>query len=368
MGEPGFAKSSLVKCYCYWQHALYGPTRWLTICDPKGEYTTLAHRIGMSVVRLTPGGTTRINPLHHLATTTAGDPVGELDAHAALVYGLTATQLARPLTPLERKLLRDTVAHLAHGRLDQPTLVDVLHVLTNPPDTLADATARTVDEVRRDGEQVRFALDELHTGPLRGMFDGPSDVTVDWDGPGLVIDLSGVIGDKRARSLVMVAALAWSRTQQHRLTGRQRVNVNDESYYLYGNPETVEFAQERRKLGRSYGEANIDICHRPSDLGAQADDGTATAKIAQGLLADTATTITFRQHPGELDLAARLLGLNEIEAHRCVARFPRGNALWKIGDRSIIATHHRPACLQAETDTDQHMHQPDPPVAGDGDG
>ena len=38
MGEPGFAKSSLVKCYCYWQHALYGPTRWLTICDPKGEY------------------------------------------------------------------------------------------------------------------------------------------------------------------------------------------------------------------------------------------------------------------------------------------------------------------------------------------
>jgi hypothetical protein len=37
MGEPGFAKSSLIKCWAYWQHCLYGPTRWLTLPTPKAN-------------------------------------------------------------------------------------------------------------------------------------------------------------------------------------------------------------------------------------------------------------------------------------------------------------------------------------------
>ena len=37
MGEPGFAKSSLIKCWAAWQHCLYGKSRWLTFTAPKGE-------------------------------------------------------------------------------------------------------------------------------------------------------------------------------------------------------------------------------------------------------------------------------------------------------------------------------------------
>ena len=40
LGEPGFAKSSLIKCLAWWTTAIYGPARWTTITDPKGEYTT----------------------------------------------------------------------------------------------------------------------------------------------------------------------------------------------------------------------------------------------------------------------------------------------------------------------------------------
>ena len=56
MGEPGFAKSSLIKCWAAWQHCLYGASRWLTFTDPKGEYRPLAELLGMSVMRLAPGG------------------------------------------------------------------------------------------------------------------------------------------------------------------------------------------------------------------------------------------------------------------------------------------------------------------------
>ena len=137
--------------------------------------------------------------------------------------------------------------------------------------SLCAAAERTETEVVRDGEHVRFALDEMCTAPLRGMFDGLSTVTVDWAGLGVVIDLSGGVGNDAAMPLVMVAANTWARQQRTKAAGRQRVNINDEAYYQYKRIETVEFAQERRKLGRQYGEANIDICHRPSDLASQTD-------------------------------------------------------------------------------------------------
>jgi hypothetical protein len=235
-----------------------------------------------------------------------------------------------------------------------PTLLDVIALLSSPTDELCTTVSRREGEFVRDSEVVRFALDELCTGPLRGMFDGPSSITVNWDGPGLVMDLSGVVGDPRAMALVMVASIGWSRQQRHRLAGRQRINVNDESYYMYKQAETVEFAQERRKLGRQYGEANIDICHRPSDLAAQADDGSKVAKMAHGLLADSSMKIIFRQAPSELDGATELLGLTETE-QRCIRRLTRGKAIWKLADRSLLAKHHRPESLAAVTDADSMM-------------
>ncbi len=197
-------------------------------------------------------------------------------------------------------------------------------------------------------------FDELCTGPLRGMFDGPSTVAVNWDGPGLVMDLSGVVDNAQAMALVMVAAIGWSRQQRHRLAGRQRININDESYYMYKQAETVEFAQERRKLGRQYGEANIDICHRPSDLAAQADDGSKVAKMAHGLLADSSMKIVFRQAAAEMAEATEMLGLTENEQD-CIRRLTRARAIWKLADHSLLARHYRPEHLLTVTDTDTMM-------------
>ena len=358
MGEPGFSKSSLIKCWATWQHCLYGSQRWLTITDPKGEYRALAERIGMTVVRLAPGGVTRLNPLDTAHTVCGDEAEREMAVQATMLYALAATLLARSLQPLERKVLRSIVAILVDRRhRSAPTLLDVVDLLAAPTDELCAATARTVAELVRDVEDVRYALDELCSGHLAGMFDGPSNVHVDWDGAGLVMDLNGVVDDARAMALAMVASIGWSRQQRHRLAGRQRININDESYYMYKQAETVEFAQERRKLGRQYGEANIDICHRPSDLAAQADDGSKVAKMAMGLLSDSSMKIVFRQAAAEMVAATEMLSLTDNE-QACIRRLGRGKAIWKIGDRSLLARHYRPAVLHALTDTDALMRRP----------
>ena len=309
----------------------------------------------MSVVRLAPGGDVCINPLDVAVRLTGNALVDEQDVQTSLIVGLAGTLLGRSLSQIERKVIRSIITITTQQASQRsPTLHDVINLLAAPTAAMCADTGREPHEFVRSVEDLRYALDELCTGPLRGMFNGPSTVNVDWDGPGMVLDLSGVIDDERAMSLVMVSAMGWSRQQRHRVARRQITNVNDESYYMYKRAETVEFAQARRKLGRQFGEANIDICHRPSDLDAQADDGTKIAKIAHGLLKDSSMKIVFRQSSGELDLATTMLGLTDTE-RSCLAVFGRGKALWKIGDRSLIARHHRPATLTAETDTDTMM-------------
>lgn len=355
MGEPGYAKSSLVKCWAVWSTYLYGDHRWITITDPKGEYRALAELLGLSVLRIAPGGNTRINPLEHPGTLTGSALDAERDVQTTMIAALAATQLARPLTPLERKVVRAVIATItAHRRQRSATLPGLVRLLESPTGELLTATHRDVDAFVRDTEHLRYALDELCTGPLRGMFDGPTNTSVAWDGPGMVMDLSGVIGDSRAMALVMVAAIGWTRQQRHHHARRHTIAINDESYYMYKQSETVEYAQERRKLGRQHGEANIDICHRPSDLSAQADDGSRVAKMAAGLLADSAMKIVFRQAASEIAAATEMIGLTASEQD-CIRRLGRGRALWKLGDRSLLAEHYRPAFLRSATDTDAMM-------------
>ena len=60
-GEPGVGKSATAKIFIYRSVGVFG--RWAAIADPKGEYLPLAEALGLSVIKLHPGGRTRLNPL-----------------------------------------------------------------------------------------------------------------------------------------------------------------------------------------------------------------------------------------------------------------------------------------------------------------
>ena len=356
LGEPGHGKSALVKCLLWRMAAVYGTGakgRWIAIADPKGEYAALTEWLGLSAIRLSPGGTTRINPLD--------DPPGAVDEpiemrvlrRAELVGALVATVLARPLTQLEDAAVFAVVEDLTKTRR-AATLADLLGVVAEPDRRLSDALRRPCDALTADLGSLRFALDKLLSRSLRGMFDGPSTVSVKPDGPGIVLDLSAVPLDSEALPLVMVAAAGWL-SQLLAAPGPRRVQVLDEAWALLGNRHTAAYLQTCFKLGRTYGVANICIAHRPSDLAAQADDGTATAKIAGGLLADAATKILLRQAPDQLDLAARAVGLTEPE-QQIVGNLTRGRALWRVGSRTAVV-HHLMTAMEAGSlcDTDARM-------------
>jgi hypothetical protein len=203
-------------------------------------------------------------------------------------------------------------------------------------------------------ELLVYGLDKLLTRSLRGMFDGRSTIALDWDGPGLVVDLSAVHHDPDALPLVMVAATAWLQTLMAERRDRQRVQVLDEAWCLLGARHTANYLQSCWKLGRTYGVANLAVAHRPTDLAAQADDGTATAKIAAGLLADTATKIVLRQAPDQLAAVGELIGVTPAE-RSVVGHLVRGRALWRVGARTAVVQHHLASGEELLCDTDAAM-------------
>jgi hypothetical protein len=352
-GDVGMGKSTAVKCFVHRSVAMFG--RWAAIADPKGEYLPLAETLGLTVLELHPGGTTRLNPLDPgpLGATTATDEVARRQGD--LVAALVGEVLHRDLDPIEDALLGWTLTHLADRREGVvPTLGDVVRVMRNPPAEVADRATISPDELSRAAAPAIYALGKLIDRSLRGMFDGPTTVRVDPDGRGLVVDLSAVFQDREALGLVLLAVTAWLQAAITQPTGPRRLQILDEAWTLFGNERTARYLQSCWKLSRAYGVANVAVIHRLSDLRAQADDGTSTAKIALGLLADTQTRILFRQAPDQAPEARELLGLTGVEAD-LLTRLTRGRALWKVAGRTAVVQHVVGTAEQSFSDTNARM-------------
>ena len=352
-GEVGMGKSTAVKTFVYRSVGTFG--RWVAIADPKGEYRPLAEALGLAVVELHPGGQTRINPLDAGPAVGITTPDELARRQSELLAALVGQVLRRDLQPIEDALLGWALVELAHAPgLQEPTLIDVVRVMNEPTDAMARRAKMTPDELARAGSHAIYALGKLIERSLRGMFDGPTTVRVDWDGPGFVLDLSAVFQDREALSLVLLAATAWLQAVLARPTGPQRLQVLDEAWALFGNERTAKYLQSCWKLSRAYGVANVAVIHRLSDLRAQADDGTSTAKVSMGLLADTQTRVLFRQSPDQAPEARELLGLTSVEAD-LLTRLARGRSLWKVAGRTAVVQHHVGAREYEFCDTNARM-------------
>ena len=359
-GNVGSGKSSFVKTYLYRSIGLLrspgGGPRWCAVLDPKGEYKQLADALGLRHLRLQPGGQTRLNPLD--AGAIGGTTAEELAARRATVtIALTEALLHRQLTPIEDAAVGWACAAVSRPAAPPPTLADVVALVANPTGEMADQAQQSAAVLAHAVEAVRFGLGKLLDRELRGMFDGPSTEQLDFGGRGVVIDLSAVYQDPEALTVVMIAATGWLQSLLAAPESEQvprRVQVLEELWALLANERVARYYQACQKLARRYGVANIAVTHRIADLRAQTDDGTAAAKIASGLLADTQTRVLFRQQSDQVAEARELLGLSAVEASS-LPTLVTGQALWRVADHAALVQHHRSPIEETFANTDGQM-------------
>jgi type IV secretory pathway VirB4 component len=346
VGIVGRAKSSLVKTYVFRQ-AVFGRQAW--IVDVKGEYDQLARALGAETISLSPGSPIRLNPL---------TPHGGPERQLSLLYSVTAAVLERPLTPEEKRAAQEALNVLERRGAGEPTLPGVVDVLLNAPSELAKALAMQPEELVAMTRPMAFALDQLCTGNLRGMFDGPTTPGLDLAAPLVVLNLRAVLNSHTtALGILMTCATAWLQAMieaeaDERST--KRIVVVDEGWRILSNLGIGEWLQQSFKLSRALGTQNIVVLHRLADLRAAGAEGSRELRLAEGLLADAETKIVYAQPPDQLAQARELLGLTDTEAE-LLPELRRGWALWKVGRRSFLVQHRLSSLEREIVDTDARM-------------
>jgi type IV secretory pathway VirB4 component len=347
IGQIGRAKSSLVKTYL-WRQSVFGRRAW--VIDPKGEYGPLADAFGVRPIALVPGGKVRLNPL----TRRAG--WGE---QLRLLQAITAGALHRPLAPEEEAGLREGLRVVNGAGGGEPTLPRVVDVLLRPTPEMAERLATTVPELARATRQAALGLQRLCEGDLRGMFDGPTTPGLDLDARLVCLDLSAVY-DSSALGILMTCAAAWLRAMVDEQRARddgggEKLHVVvDEAWRIFSNLGIGEWLQDSFKHSRAYGIQNVVVMHRLSDMRAAGAEGSREARLAEGLLADAETRVIYAQPTDELERTRELLGLTETEVE-LLPTLRRGEALWKVGQRSFLVYHRLSSFETRLVDTDARM-------------
>lgn len=362
LGQVGRGKSTFVKTFV-WRQVAFGRQAW--VVDPKGEYGRLAEACGSTPWRLAPGGTVRLNPLDlTLGLSTdrrllpdRGEAARAARQRTELVCSLTASSMARPLSPVERTAV-DMAVRAAAARTARPTLADLVAALLDPDPDLAAAVRTDRAGLAQDGRLVALELRRLVEGDLAGMFDGQTSGGLRVDAPVVALDLSAVFASP-ALALLMTCATAWLQAVLATPGGPKRVVVVDEAWAVLHDLATARWLQAAFKLARSLGVSNVAVVHRLSDLRAAGPAGSAQQRLAEGLLADAETRVLFGQSPAEADASGQALHLTNRERD-LIAGLPRGVALWKVGQRSFLVEHGIGPLEADLVDTDAAMRDEGP--------
>jgi hypothetical protein len=174
----------------------------------------------------------------------------------------------------------------------------------------------------------------------------------------VVLDLADVYSSE-ALAIFMACATAFMQATltAHRTPGStppKVISVVDEAWRVLSELGLGEWLQSSFKLARQHGQQNIIVMHRFSDLSAAGAAGSRESRLAEGLLSDAGTRVVYRQNESEAPLAAQLLGLTETEAE-LLPGLGRGEAIWKVGQRSFFVCHLISAREAQLVDTDAAM-------------
>ena len=352
-GVIGTGKSALAKTLT--TRSLAFGVRVYVPGDPKGEWTTVARQVGGVAITLGHGLTSRLNPLDagtrpRGLTDTAWD--GLVWSRRRELLGVLAETVLGPAAPAggahrPRHRAASDRGGGSSSRRSRSSSTTCSTPAGGHEGRRHPAPQRTAGTSATPcGASCTATSPACSTGPP----PSPSTPTA----PMVTLDLSRVSGNDTLLSLVMTCASAWMEAALADPDGGRRWVVYDEAWRVMRHPALIRRMQAQWKLSRAYGIANLMVIHRLSDLDAVGDAASETRALAQGLLADCSTRITYRQENDQLTGSATALGLTGTETS-LLPTLGLGQGLWRIRDRAFLVAHQLTAGEAQVFDTTSRM-------------
>ena len=258
-----------------------------------------------------------------------------------LIKGLVGSQHVTFDPSAERAVgtvLRELARARDHtGQLAEITIPQVWAQLNDPTDELVtECRYSSRQHLLDDTRPIRDALGALVHGHLRGLFDAPTTIDVDWRAPIQSLSLSRLdpLGDE-AVGVALTCLNSWGRAMtQVAEPGDLRIIVRDECWkQMRLGTDAVKSLDADLRLSRRDGAVQIVVAHKPSDMLTVGDAGSQAVAIAKDLIHLCATKVLFGQDDQIGDELSQLLGLTPM-AERIVtdwATAAKGRALWLAG-------------------------------------
>ncbi|WP_239476235.1 ATP-binding protein [Streptomyces sp. CS090A] len=278
MSQPGAGKSALVKrlllFYCAFGFLPVIPG------DVKGEYSELVRRLGGSVVQI-GDGVGRLNPLDsgplknrlNLLGATERDSILDIlnSRRLETLAAILATKQGLGRTPdeVQRSALTCAVQIAADACWgEDPIIPDVIKVLRQGPEVLQTKLAARGDKYEDLTRSVIAGLENLCSGPLKGLFDGPTTQPLDIDSTAVSVDISRLRArgnDTVSAGMIATWAYTYSSIESARSTGlmsRRLIIPMDEMWRaLRAGPGLVDSMDSIGRLSRGDGDVTIYVTH-----------------------------------------------------------------------------------------------------------
>ena len=345
-GTIGSGKSSLIKTMAL--RLLAFGVRFINPADTKGEMSALARAVGATLVQLAPGMGKALNPLYSPPKPAAMNERTYIELmeqqRLLLLTALGATASGRPLNAREETGVEQALAqltrqneHVRADRMRQPNLAEFCEVLLHPTQAMADAIPVPLSVLVDDCLDLALRYRAMVKGSLKGLFDGET-AEVDWNRPGVVIDISRIRASDAGVALAMTCGQALV-DQILTFSDHQWVRILDECWRQIRYPHIIRRISEGQKLARgddvTSGSATLISLHRISDLMSAAPE---VRELALGLLADCSTRIIYNQADDQVPITRSTLNLTDVEGD-LLPRLPQATALWKVNQRSFLVDH-----------------------------
>lgn len=283
------------------------------IIDPEREYCALAQAFGGSIIQISAGAATRLNPLDiMLDNPLETDPVKEkTNAVTAMIGALIGG--SNGLSSVQRSLIDTTVLQLyqqyRNGTIGQPTLQDLYHRLLQ------------VDNV--EVHNAALALQTYVAGSLSG-FNGHTNV--DTTNRFTVFDVSGLTGELRTFGMMVVIEHVWQRVVSNKMRGVRTWLYVDEFHRFFANQYSSAQFKDLFKRARKYGLGVTGITQNIEELLVDND--------ARLMLSNSDFLMLLSQKPTDADQLCELLHLSDEQRQYFAGVLP-GEGLLQIGNAVV---------------------------------